>query len=203
MERFIDGDGPSGGNWRNGSAVIPVVAGYVLLTLALIAMWQQGSVEGIGIVAAFVLGLTALSQSGFTRFKPNDPGVGTEIERIIERIEAAATVAVDPVSPGETVETPDEETREAEAERRRALELLVRDAATWGWLKANLGSPTPPEPQLVWDRDSNARLVYDDPAALRRQVRGRHDPSAVEKARAIERSRREHRAGGPPGRPDR
>jgi hypothetical protein len=180
--------------------VIPIIAGYVLLTVALIAMWQQGSVEGIGIVAAFVLGITAIASGGVSRFRPGDPLLSAEVERILERIEAAATVAVDPAAAGDSVETTDElDPQEAEAERRRAIEALVRDAATWGWLKANLGSPTPPEPQLVWDRDGNARMLYDDPAALRRQARARHHPPAVERARALERDRRDHGPSGPPG----
>ncbi len=188
MERFIDGDGPGQPTFAMTESR-PVIAAYVLLTVALLAMWQQGSVEGIGIVAAFILGLTALTSSGASRFKPEDPLISTEIERVIERIELAASVAVEPGSSTDAVEMPPEQ---VEADRRRAVERLVRDAAVWGWLKANLGSPAPPEPVLEWDRDGNARLIYDDPGALRRQAHARHRPP--------ERARRARGVGGPPNR---
>jgi hypothetical protein len=159
-------------------------------------MWQQESVEGIGIVAAFILALTALESGGFGR-RAGEPGVNSEIQRVIERMEAAATVtaADDPSSAVDLTESPaDPVAQQAEAERRRAVEVLVKDAAAWGWLKANTGSPTPPEPQIEWDRDGNARILHEDLGTLRRQPRTRRRPAAVE------RSRRERGAGGPASR---
>jgi hypothetical protein len=165
--------------------VRPAAVAYILLTVALVAMWQQGSVEGIGIVAAFILALTALESGGFTRLKAGEPTVNAELEKVIERMEMAATVAAgEPGAPDDMIKSrPELVARQAEADRRTAVERLVKDAATWGWLTANIGSPTPPEPRVEWDGDGIARIVHAEPALPQRQARVRRRPQAVERAR--------------------
>jgi hypothetical protein len=174
----------------------PVAVAYVLLTVALLAMWQQDSVEGIGIVAAFILALTALERTASRGPSADEPIVNTEIQKTVERMEMAATsAAVDPGPPADVAETPPErDPGQAEADRRVAVERLMKDAATWGWLKASTGSPAPPEPQIEWDEYGNARILDDDPGALRREARRRRRPQA------IERRRRQRDAGGPSSR---
>jgi hypothetical protein len=174
-----------------------VAVSYVLLTVAMVAMWQQGSVEGIGIVAAFIVALTALERSGFKGSTAGEPAVETEIQKTVERMEMAATsAAVDPEAPADVVETaPGRDPGQAEADRRAAVERLMKDAATWGWLKASAGSPAPPEPQIVWDEYGNAQILDDDPGALRREARRRR-----RRPEAVERRRRQRDAGGPPRR---
>jgi hypothetical protein len=176
--------------------MIPLVASYVLLTVALLAMWQQGSVQGIGIVAGFILGLTALEHGGLTRrSKADDPEVNIDIEKAIERIEMAAGVAAaDPGRPDGSSHSPASEllARQAEAERRMAIDRLLTDALTWGWLSAGTGSPAPPIPLIEWDQDGNARIVRDDGVA-RRQARARRRPDAFERRPS------ERQAEGPTG----
>ena len=170
----------------------PVLAAYVLLTVALAAMWQQGSVQGIGIVAGFILALTVLESGQLTRVKADQPEVDIEVEKVIERIEMAAGVAAsDPVCPEGTSQS-ELLVRQAQAERRMAIDRLVTDGVTWGWLSASTGSPAPPVPLIEWDQDGNARIVRNGSGPPGRQAR-----AARRRSEAGERVRRERAVDGP------
>jgi hypothetical protein len=162
--------------------VRPVIAAFVLLTVALIAMWQQGSVQGIGIVTGFIVALAALESGGLTRRKADQPDVDIEIEKGIERIEMAANIiASEPVCPDGNSKASELLLRQAEAERRLAIDRILTDAVTWGWLSANAGSPAPPVPLTEWDEVGRPRIVRPDPSMARRQARARRRPEAFEK----------------------
>jgi hypothetical protein len=172
-----------------------VVAGYLLLTVALAAMWEQDSVPGIGAVAVLVLGLTALQSGQFTRFKAGGANINVEIEKVLERVEEAATVAATAGNVGGGPSEIEYRTRgpqhkarggpdwelvqSAETARRLAIERLMKDSAVWGWLMARIGFQTPPEPEIEWTRDGHARITYG---------KGQADPKLLEAlARRLER----------------
>jgi hypothetical protein len=177
-----------------------VILGYLLLTLALLAEWEQDSVWGISAAALFILALTALESEGFAVFKAGGPNLNIEIQKVQTALEKAATAAA--IAEGSSGEPaaggveyrggignkalgpnrPDfraAAARKIEANRRVAIEQLIKDGAVWGWMMSNVGFKTPPIPTIEWDYDGQAHITYGtgetDPRkleALARRLRG-------------------------------
>jgi len=44
--------------------------------------------------------------------------------------------------------------------RREAVEALMRDSAKWGWVSAQMGFRSPPDPDIRWQEDGRPNILY-------------------------------------------
>lgn len=137
---------------------VAIVAGHVLMLIALLEAWDLGSAPIVGAVALVTAALTVVLFADFSRFKASGPGgFGMEAERYAAKVEEAVAEVVasgDAKGPGADTVT-------AEADRSNAIERVIAEAAEWGWTLAQRGSPDVPRPRLEWLDDGRPRLVID------------------------------------------
>lgn len=85
--------------------------------------------------------------------------------------------------------------------RQSAIEAIMRDAARWGWEMAQIGFRTPPEPQIIWDRDGQPRIIFGRGSGIAPTqsggkldaVEARHRPDLYEAVRRrLEEMNRDH-----------
>ena len=150
-----------------------IISGYGLVAVGVIACWALGSAPMVAVVVLIGAALTAVLYADFLKFRATGPGgFLMEAERQATRVEEAlleveetievsteelASESVDSSSPDQqqavskpaidlpaVIRTMAENAKEREAERRGALERLVREASELGaWVFKVLPSQTP------------------------------------------------------------
>lgn len=156
---------------------------YALLVAAGTGCVLLKSAASLVLVTAFTVGLSGLLFGEFSMFSVGPKGLqanrdqkamaltaefNDEARPAIRKLEIAPLTQAEALEQLELGEKYEAQERQAEEERRRAVNDLITDAAEWGLALAQIGFSTPPRPRIEW-RDGEPFILsgVGDPEGMR------------------------------------